>query len=135
MPPTPIEVAKTALIYDTATATWHVASWNIFTVPEENKYAAINISSSGDNVIIPGVLAKRILITNLLLTVYAEVNLTLKEGSLNISGPLDFGGTSEPRGMVSNFGLSPICLSPGMSFIINLSAGVQVSGSVTYRAE
>ncbi|GAG83594.1 unnamed protein product [marine sediment metagenome] len=68
-------------------------------------------------------------------TVAGDTNLTLRGGSTNISGAMDFGGTDEPRGMVHHFGCCPLETPTGEAFRIVSSAGVQVSGYVTYFTE
>lgn len=132
-PPIPVEVTDVISIYNAPTDKWTSGWYNIFTGEDENKYAPINIASAGDNIIIIGIGGKTILITSIVLTVGGEVNITFYDALFQISGPMDFGGTSEPRGMVAHFGFSPIQLQKEASFIINLSAAVQVSGFVCYR--
>jgi len=95
-------------------------------------YTAINIATAGDHTIISAVSGRKICITSIFFTVAGEVDVTLKDGTTAISGPMDFGGTSEPRGMVSNFGDVSIELTPGKAVVIPLSAAVQVSGTVCY---
>ena len=96
------------------------------------KTASINIATAADHTIIAAVSGKKIIITNLLFTAGGDVNITLKDGTTALTGAMDFGGTSEPRGMVSNFGDEAIELTPGNAFVITLSAAVQVSGTVVY---
>lgn len=75
---------------------------------------------------------EKIRIVSIFFTVAGEVNITLYGGEFEISGPMDFGGTSEPRGIVIPFPYSPLELREGKSFRIHLSAAVQVSGTVCY---
>lgn len=139
MPPeneiTVIETLDSLYVYDQENAEWTKGWWNIFSWKNKNKSAAINISTLGDNTIIAAVGGKRLLITSIILTVAGEVNITLYGGNAALSGPMDFGGTSEPRGMVSNFGHADLDVGLGKAFIINLSGAVQVSGIVCYRVE
>lgn len=95
-------------------------------------HAAINIALSGGHTIVSGVSGKRIRIVSLFFTVSDEVDVTLYDGGSPFSGPMDFGGTSEPRGIVIPFPYSPLELGEGNAFEINLSAAVQVSGTVCY---
>ncbi len=133
MPPAGIEIAKSLFIYDSVTDTWSTGSWNIFTDTDNSHHKAINISTLGVNSIITGSAGKKIFITSIMFTVGGAVNVTLLEGGAAMSGAMDFGGTSEPRGMVSNFGFHGIELGNGKGFSINLSAAVQVSGVVCYQ--
>lgn len=95
-------------------------------------YKPINIASAATHTIIPGVSRKRIRIVSLFFIVAGEVNIILYDGSTSISGPMDFGGDSEPRGVVIPFPYSPLELGEGNGFKITLSAAIQVSGSVCY---
>ena len=96
------------------------------------KSASINIATAADHTIIAAVSGKKIIITSLLFTAGGDVNITLKDGTTALTGAMDFGGTSEPRGMVSNFSDCPLELTPGNAFVITLSAAIQVSGLVCY---
>ena len=133
MLPIPNEVANTLSIFDPNLQTWSMGWWNIFTQRNSNKVAAINIASIGSNLVVSGVAGKSICITSLAWTVAGEVNITLYGGASAISGPMDFGGSSEPRGMVSNFGFHHIEIPEGQGFSISLSDAVQVSGMVCYH--
>lgn len=95
-------------------------------------YAPINITFAGSHTIINGANRKKIRIVSLFFTVAGEVNVTLCDGSSAISGPMDFGASSEPRGIVIPFPYSPLELGEGSSFNILLSTAVRVSGSVCY---
>ena len=97
--------------------------------------AAINIATAADHTIIAAVSGKKIVVTTLVFTVGGDVNVTLKDGTTSLSGAMDFGGTSEPRGMVVNFADIVMKLSTGNAFVITLSAAVQVSGFVVYYLE
>ena len=97
--------------------------------------AVVNISSSGDNTIITGVSGKRIKISTLFFIVEGDVSITLYNGATAISGPMSFGGTNEPKGIISNYGDAPLKITQGNSFVVNLSAAVQVSGQVCYSLE
>lgn len=132
MLPIPNEVANSLSIFDPNTQTWTNGWWNIFTERGVNKTAAINTSSSGTTIIVSGIGGKRICVTSIIFTVGGEVNITLLAGGTSISGPMDFGGSSEPRGLVSNFGFHHIEIPEGQGFSINASESVQVSGLVCY---
>ena len=93
--------------------------------------AAIDFATSGDHVIVAGVAGQQIKITSMIFTVGGETNITLMNGATPITGPMDFGGTDEPRGMVHTQGFLPYELDVGAALGINSSNAVQVSGCVT----
>lgn len=97
--------------------------------------AVINFATAATHSIIAAVSGKKIKITNIMLTVAGETNLTLKSSTTAISGALDFGGTDEPRGMAHHLGDHPLETLTGNAFQITSSGAVQVSGYVTYYAE
>jgi len=97
--------------------------------------AEIDFAGSGDTTIITATALVKIHVTSLVLTVGGQTNLTLKTGSTDISGPMDFGGTNEPRGMTANHGEFALQCGTNEAFVINSSAAVQVSGYVIYFKE
>lgn len=97
--------------------------------------AAISFAGAAHNQIIALVIGKKIKITTLFLTVAGEVNLTFESHETGISGAMDFGGTDEPRGIVINFGDSPMETVAGAAFKMLASTGVQVSGYCNYFTE
>jgi len=96
------------------------------------EYEKISIATAATHVIIPARLGKRIKIHFLTFTVGGEVNITLWDGSEAISGAMDFGGTSEPRGIVMPPDGKSLRLNLSTAFKIQLSAAVQVSGFVLF---
>ncbi len=128
--PLQVETRDRASIYNAVLDLWF-EGWQAVFRPSAI-YKPINISSAATHTIIPGVARKKIRIVSLFFTVAGEVNITLYDGALAISGPMDFGGTSEPRGIVIPFPYSPLELTEGNSFQIKLSDAVQVSGTVCY---
>jgi len=100
--------------------------------------APIDFSTAGDNVVVvAGGSTQRVKVWRLYLVVGADVILTFKNGAA-----IDFSG---PIPMLANgsitFDMIPgtretdvpwFRTDPGNDFIINLSAGVQVSGGVYY---
>ena len=64
----------------------------------------IDFATAATHEIIAAVTAKKIKITNLMLTVAGETNLTFQSDANPLSGDMDFGGSGEPRGMVHGFG-------------------------------
>ncbi len=128
--PIPIETSEIANVYDPTTSKWHSAFQAIFRAP--SKCAAIDVATAAAHTIIPGIALAKIRIQTIFFTTSGEVNITLYDGDTAISGPMDFGGTSEPRGIVIPFPYSPLELSEGADFKINLSEAAQVSGTVCY---
>jgi len=97
--------------------------------------AAINIATIATHEIIAAESGLQIKITSIFFTVGGEVNITLYDGAAAVTGAMDFGGTSEPRGMVVALGQCPIELRTGSAFNIAIDAAIQVSGNVTYYLE
>jgi len=100
----------------------------------EIKQAAITFAASGDNDVIAAVAGKKLKITDLTWTVADDTDITLKSGTTAITGAMAFGGTDEPRGIVSNF-TNPLATAAGEKFVMHSSAAVQVSGLVIYYEE
>lgn len=97
--------------------------------------AAINISTLGDNTIIAGSPGTKIKIVTILFTAAGDVDITFQSGTTPLSGPMDFGGTNEPMGIVACHGPGPLPCALGEDFVINLSAAIQLSGYCTYYKE
>lgn len=95
----------------------------------------IDFATAATHEVIAAVTAKKICITNLMLTVAGETNLTFQSNANELSGDMDFGGTGEPRGMVHNFGDYPLETVAGEAFKIKSSGAVQVSGYITYHTK
>lgn len=100
-----------------------------------NSHAVINIATAATHEIIAADATKKHKITTIVLTVAGETNLTFKRATTAMSGAMDFGGTNEPRGMVSNHGIYPLETGVNEAFQITNSAAVQVSGYVIYYTE
>lgn len=81
---------------------------------------------------ISGTTAQKIHVVTLIFTVAGEVNITLKSGANELSGPMDFGGTNQPSGIVAPLGIGPLVCNSGEDFTLNLSADIQTSGFATY---
>jgi len=99
------------------------------------KQAVINENTAASNEIIAAVTGKKICIVNLVFTVGGEIDITLQSAGNALSGAMDFGGTSEPRGFVSNHGDFPLKTVAGEAFNILMSTAVQLSGYVVYYEE
>lgn len=93
--------------------------------------ASINFSTAIDSTIIAAVAASKIHLCGLLFTVGGETNITFKFGSTAKTGAMDFGGTSEPRGIVAPIWFD-IPLGTNEAFVIGSSAAVQISGWAWY---
>jgi hypothetical protein len=91
---------------------------------------ALSFNSSGDNTIIAAPSAGPIKIWKLAFTTASAVNVTFKAGSTALSGAFVFGGNGS---FVLYYDGSPhyIC-PPGSAFVINLSSGVAIGGTVWY---
>lgn len=92
---------------------------------------AIAFSDGVDEIIVAGVEGVTIQLTSIMLTVDGETDLIFKDGVADLTGPMDFGGADEPRGMVYTTGFLPWTITEGRSFIIESSNAVQVSGFIT----
>ena len=99
------------------------------------KAAGINFSTAGIHTIIPGEPGTRHFISLITFTVGGETNIVLYNGPFAFTGPMDFGGVDEPRGIVIPLGDSPIMLSPSSGFSIGSTLAVQVSGFIAYISE
>lgn len=135
MPPLPVEIANSILIFDAANNTWSKGIWNLFRKEGAYKYAPINVFAGGLTAIIAGIPGKRICISTIFFTVDGQTNIILYDFETPISGAMDLGGPAEPRGMVIPLGIFPIELGIGNNFNINSSALVQISGTVIYTQE
>ena len=101
----------------------------------EVKRAAISESTIDNNQIIAAVAGKKLCIVNLAFTVAAEADIYLNSDANHLSGPMDFGAASEPRGFVSNHGDFPLKTISGEGFFIESDTVAQISGYVTYYEE
>jgi hypothetical protein len=95
--------------------------------------ADISIATSGANTIITGVAGQTIRIHRLMLYMNANNNITLKNGSTTLMGVMNFLANSGWEHDAES--TCPIVLADGASFVINLSASSQVSGSVWYAQD
>lgn len=121
-----------AAIAATLEGALHVYLTGGYLLPSTRGQAVINIATATTHDIIAAVADLSHYITSLVFTVAGEVNVTLRDETGALTGPMDFGGTDEPRGMTHSDPLCPIKCHAGEKFQITLSAAVQVSGIVTY---
>jgi hypothetical protein len=90
----------------------------------------INFSGSGNNTIIPGIPGQIIRVFRFWLVVGGATNLTFFDGTKAKTGPVPL---IQSEAMVFTFDTKPwFLMSVGNDFIINSSAGVQVSGAAYY---
>jgi hypothetical protein len=89
---------------------------------------SINASSSGDNIVISGVVGKIIKVFRIFAIASASVQVTLKDGaSTALTGPLTLGS------FALDFDAEPWFIGTvGNGFILNLGSSAQVSGRVYY---
>jgi len=113
----------------------HVSVRDMPSTAKTIKRAAISESTIANNQIIAAVAGKQLCLVNLMFTVAGEANIYLNSNANHMSGPLDFGAASEPRGFVSNNGEAPLKTLSGEGFFIESSSVQQISGYVTYYEE
>ena len=120
------------IIKGTLDGALHVAIDGLLSDTKNLLPAKIDIATAADHTIIAGSAGQKIHVVNLMFTVVGEVNIILKSGANELTGPMDFGGTDEPRGAVTPLGLGPLVCNSGEAFVINLNSDIQTSGFVTY---
>ena len=110
-----------------------------FLTTEQYGHAVIDVSTSGDNVLVAAVPSFRIVLTSLEFVVASSVTVTWTSGTSGsgsdaaLSGPMPFGGTSAPPGdskTENNRGWYSTAIGEALN--MNLSGAVQVSGGLTY---
>lgn len=101
----------------------------------EIKRAVISENTAANNEIITAVATKKICIVNIAFTVAAEANIYLNSNANHMSGAMDFGAASEPRGFVANHGNFPLETVAGEAFKIESNTVAQISGYCTYYEE
>lgn len=101
--------------------------WN--RLPGEEFRLSINASSSGDNVVVPGIDGKRIVVHQFVLCCSGPVTVTFEdEDGTILAGPMSFdatGGAAPPVNLAGMF-LLPV----GKDLILNLTSAVQVGGFI-----
>ena len=97
---------------------------------------AINKNTAATHEIIPADATNKLKIVSYDLVVGGETNVTLLHGATPFSGPYDYGGTNEPRGLVRNFPSNyPLETGVNEAFNITSTAAVQLSGLVQFYKE
>jgi hypothetical protein len=99
----------------------------------EELRAEINVSSGGDTTVIAGQANQRTRIWQLVLWPTAAVTVIYKDGTTSINGAgFNFAGAGQGAHCLEGISRPLIKLGAGNDFVINLSAGVAVTGWVTY---
>lgn len=100
------------------------------------KFVIINASASGDSIIIPGILGRKIRVINYTLISAGAVIVTWKSASTAISGPMSIAANG---GMApSSSALTPVGMiglfetNVGENLVINLNGAIAVGGHLTY---
>lgn len=119
----------------TAAGALNVHQVNLPAAPAGLTTKEIDIVTSGYNSVVSGTPGKKIKITTLMFTVSEHTEIELFSSVFSKSGAMSFGGTGEPRGMVSNHGLFPFECNEDEAFQIWSSANVNIDGYVIYYKE
>lgn len=120
--PTPV-VPESVVLTITGYPKW----WN------EEGMAKISLTSPGSQFVISARADYQLYIATIVLTVSGECNITLSFGAAGSSGPMDFGGTDEPRAIVIAMGNSPAPCGTG-SFMVTAESEdpVSIGGFISY---
>jgi len=95
----------------------------------------VNISSSGDNIVIPAIADKKIYVWKLFVIGNAAVNLKMRDGTTDLNA-FAFPLTGQGSSITFFYDLVPYWrTSKGNAFQINLSGAVQVTGRIYYTYE
>ncbi|MEK7556360.1 MAG: hypothetical protein AAB538_00095, partial [Patescibacteria group bacterium] len=129
-PPEQIVTQNHGSIYNKNDGEYH--DWLLTAYRPTAEAAAINFAGGGVSTIISSSPGDILLIVSISLTVADETNITFYNKGVPISGPMDFGGDGEPRGIVVPIPFSPLDLGLGGSFQVGSSSAAQVSGMVCY---
>lgn len=90
----------------------------------------LNFSASGDNVVVPGITGLRIKVLQFFFVLAGAVNLTYKSGAVTVlSGPMDFPSAGA---QVQDFIQLPLTCNVSDPFVVNLSTGVQLGGTIWF---
>ena len=109
-----------------------------YVTSEQYGFVAINVSTSGDNILVAAVPGLRIVVTSMEFLVGGAVYITWRSGTgavgsnQALSGPMPFGGTGAPGDSKTENDRGWYSSNLGEALNMNLSAGVQVSGGLTY---
>lgn len=109
----------------------HVAEQAVITT----KKAVINVEGAATHEIVAAVAGKKISVRSYAFTVAGDTNITWLSGATAISGPMDFGGADEPRGISHSPGNYPLETTAGEALKITSSAAILISGHLTYTED
>lgn len=98
---------------------------------------SINISTLGAQIIVPWLGGKKKYLVSLFFVCDGETDIQLRIGGTPITGPMSFGGSDEPRGMVLQLAEAPIPVGADILSIYSepKTPPVQVSGTAVYYTE
>jgi hypothetical protein len=99
------------------------------------RIAGINLAAPGSVQIAGAVAGKRTFVSFITFTVDGDTSITIGFGTMGSTGPMDFGDTDEPRGIVMNFGDSPAPCGLGGCVLTSDGAGVAVHGFAVFYQE
>lgn len=98
---------------------------------QQFKTGVLNFNGNGDNNAIAAVTGQTIKVWKIAFTTAGAVNVTFKDGTTALSGAFVF--TANGSNMILYYDGSPhFVTSPGNAFVMNLSAGVAITGEVWY---
>lgn len=99
--------------------------------------AKIDITSEGAQILIPWKSGHFSYLVSMVFVCDGETDIYFRLGSEQITGPMSFGGTDEPRGITINFGEGPIPCGDQIFSIYSdpPSPPVQVSGLAIFYTE
>ncbi len=96
-----------------------------------NARAAISASSMGDNTVVAADATKQIYVYGLDAVLASSTTLTLKCGSVALTGAMTLTSYAKPVTQGSPYWVCPL----NTAFILNLGSGVQVSGAIWYAQQ
>jgi hypothetical protein len=128
--PADILIKDRGSIYNAITDTWLAGFQAIFRPSAIS--LPINLAGIASHVVIIGKQGLSIKIVSLFFTVSGATNVTFWAGAVPLTGPMDFGDSGEPKGIVIPFPFSPLELDAGAGFIIQSSTAVRISGAVCF---
>jgi hypothetical protein len=93
---------------------------------------AINLPGPGSQQLVSPHPGTRIYVATIALTVTDETNITFYFGTTGYGGPMKFGASGSPKGIVIAMGNSPAACGSGPFSIISDGPDAAVGGFVTY---
>jgi len=96
------------------------------------KSAVISENTAATHELIGATAGQKIHVINMFFTVAGEVDITFLSAADPLTGVLDFGGVSEPRGAMIPLGIGPLVCATNKPFNMTLGQAILVSGFCTY---